>query len=195
MEQRQDASETPPADAVDDASSTATEGGESVLDRYFWPLFAAVFVLAAGAGVGITYLQYDRVAQAVEAVPYTDRAAQVAAALPYVGKSTQEDTRREYGAFAKLDGLIVNPAGSGGNRYLALSLAFEMASAQGKQDLEEKQIVVKDAVLNLLSKRTVDELSDPDRRDVLKKALREETNVILGEGTVRRIYFTEFVLQ
>jgi len=64
-----------------------------------------------------------------------------------------------------------------------------------ENELEDNKVVVKDAVLALLSEHTAGELSDPDQRDELKDELLKETNRILNSGTVDRLYFTEFVLQ
>lgn len=190
MGQRDPASETS-SDSVDE------EPASSLVERQFWPLLVGVVLLSTAVGVGIVYLQYSRIDQSLQSVPYADR---VARTIPYIGSpadSSAEASKkpREYGSFTRMKGLVVNPAGSGGNRYLAVSLAFESESRSVEEEIKKKRIVVRDAVLSLLSEQTVDELSDPDRRDELKKMLREETNGILRSGTVNRLYFTEFVLQ
>lgn len=202
MEQRRDASsESPPSDAVDEETSTADEtDAEPVLERYFWPLLAASVLLAVAAGVGVAYTQYGRLSRAAASVQPPEQIAQVAGSIPYVrgmvdSLEAEEGATREYGTFTKLEGLIVNPADSEGRRYLALSLAFETTSSSVAEELTDKEVVVRDAVLDLLSERTVKELTAPARRDDLKKMLLEETNRILSNGTVHRLYFTEFVLQ
>lgn len=195
MEQRPDApSETAP-DSVDESSP-------SIVERYFWPILLGTVVLSIGASAAVVYTQYSQVDQTLRSIPYVDQTRQLAtnaaSALPYVGgadtSSGAADAPKEYGSFTRMDGLVVNPSGSDG-RYLAVSIAFESNSPSVKTELENKTVVVQDAVLNLLSSKTVEELSDPDRRDELKEELRKETNSILGSGAIKRLYFTEFVLQ
>jgi flagellar basal body-associated protein FliL len=41
----------------------------------------------------------------------------------------------------------------------------------------------------------VPELTDIDRRSFLKDTLRTSVNQILKDGSVRRLYFTQYVLQ
>lgn len=189
MERRQD--ETPgssPAEAVgEDAQATATPGDAppSFLARHFKALLIALIVLAAAAGAGVAYMQYGRVAQ-------------VATALPFVGGGGETGEKAEPegpGSFTEMKGLVVNPAESGGARYLAVSLAFETNSPAVLEELKAKEIVLRDAVLDLLSQHTAAELSATDRRDELKERLRGATNDLLNSGTVDRLYFTQFVLQ
>jgi len=207
MEQREDDAAKDPSGTVDEEGpSEEPKGDGTIVERRFGLLLFATLLIAAGAGTAVTYLQYDRVGETLSSIPYTDQVGQVATQVPYAGQvvaalpqvdgpETSPNEPREYGSFAEIEQLVVNPAGSEGERYLAVSLALETTSASVETELEEKRVVVQDAVLNLLSKQTVDELSDPTNRGELKKALRREVNGILGPESVKQIYFTEFVLQ
>ena len=150
-----------------------------------------------GAGAAVAYAQYEQVDRTLRSVPYGDQAVQharrLASALPYVG--TSEDEQQSYGSFTRMKGLVVNPAGSDGTRYLAASIAFESKSGGVRAEIENKKVVVKDTILTLLSEQTAKELSDPNRRGKLKEKLVGATNHVLSGGTVDRLYFTEFVLQ
>ncbi len=180
--------------------------GKTLIERHFLLLLAGALGLAGVAGVGVTYAEYSRVGETIQSIPYVGEAVgtpgkvpyadQIVGVLPFVeGNDADELGPGESGSFAQLNGLVVNPAGSQGNRYLAVSIAFETGSPSVETELQNKKIVVKDAVLRLLSERTAEELSNPERRDDLKEALLSETNRILNDGTVDRLYFTEFVLQ
>ena len=159
------------------------------------------------AGVGVTYAQYDRVGETIQSIPHVGQIAQNPGKVPYAdqivgmipfvggGGGDKDAKSKKIGSLSRLKGLVINPAGSQGNRYLAVSIVFETETPGVKQELDEKKVIVKDAVLRLLSERTVEELSDPKQRDGLKKALREEANAVLSTGEVDRLYFTEFVLQ
>jgi len=182
------------------------EEGKSIIERHFLLVLALALGVAGVAGVGVTYADYSRVGDTIQSIPYVGEAVappgkvpyadQIRGVLPFVGgKDTEELGPGETGSFAQLKGLVVNPAGSQGNRYLAVSIAFETKAASVKSELKTKKVVVKDAVLRLLSERTAEELANPELRDDLKTSLLSETNRILNDGKVDRLYFTEFVLQ
>ena len=208
MEQRQDDGDPSASGSGDERDGSVGEAdGRTLIERHFLLLLAAALGLAGVAGVGVTYAEYSRVGETIQSIPYVGQVAenpgtvpyadQIMGLLPFGGEASDDGKKApgEYGSFTRLDGLVVNPAKSGGNRYLAVSIAFEAGEVSVETELKNKKVVVKDAVLRLLSERTVDELSDPGQRDDLKAALIKETNRILTKGTVDRLYFTEFVLQ
>ena len=100
----------------------------------------------------------------------------------------------EFGAFSEMTGVIVNPAGTDGSRYLMLNLAFE-GSEEAIATLKAREVVVKDRVLSHLSGQTMERLSRFAARDTLKQELRARVNGVLGEHAVSRLYFTQYVLQ
>lgn len=100
----------------------------------------------------------------------------------------------EYGQFKELQGLIINPTNSDG-RFLMLNIGLETAEPAVLEELDQKDIVVKDTILRLMSERTVQELGDITRRDTLKQVLIDALNGILNNGKIDRIYFTQYVIQ
>jgi len=190
MERRQDSTSAPPSGDAVEASEGEGAGEDTstgVLERYFRVILVAAIGVAAAGGGAVAYLQYEWLVQQ-------------ARALPVVGETSSasgggDQSNKTFGTFTEVEGLIVNPADSGGSRYLAVSLAFETSSSGVVDEIKEKEVVVRDAVLDLLSERTSAELTAPARRDTLKQMLRDRTNRLLQSGTVDRLYFTQFVLQ
>jgi flagellar FliL protein len=101
----------------------------------------------------------------------------------------------EYGAFSEIQGLIVNPAGTEGLRYLMVNVGFESAKPKVLEEVTTKEVAVRDAILKILSEKTVPQLADIALRDSLKIEIRDTVNVILSDGQVDRLYFTQYVLQ
>lgn len=93
-----------------------------------------------------------------------------------------------------LSNLVLNPAGSGGVRFLVASLAL-VVSEEAATVLEARDAEARDLVLTVLSARTVEELSDVSRRDEIRQELRSEINGMLGFDGVQRIFFPQFVIQ
>ena len=121
------------------------------------------------------------------------RAATPAGTTEEVEEAHAED--EEPPAFSELQGIVVNPAGTDGQRYLLVNAGFEMKDPATVEELGTREIVVRDAIVSILSRMTVPELSDVGRRGVLKEEIREAVNETLREGEVTRFYFTQYVLQ
>ena len=101
----------------------------------------------------------------------------------------------EYGEFMEMESLIVNPSGTEGKRYLMVKIGLESDKNKALEEVTEKAVVVRDAILKNLSARTVDELATIESHDKIKEGLREVINEILEEGEITRLYFTQYVLQ
>lgn len=94
-----------------------------------------------------------------------------------------------------IENLIVNPAGTQGTRFLLLTLAFESRDTQLLEALKQRDVEVRDAILNLLGSYTIPELSEVERREQVKDAVRERLHRLLGRETIGRIHFPQFVIQ
>lgn len=101
----------------------------------------------------------------------------------------------EYGLFMEMQGLVVNPSGTEGRRYLMAHIGFESDEQDALEELKDREIVVRDVILRLLGRRTVAELSASEQRAELKEELRTAVNDVLQEGAIDRLYFTQYVLQ
>ncbi|WP_412061178.1 flagellar basal body-associated protein FliL [Rubrivirga sp. IMCC45206] len=126
--------------------------------------------------------------------------AQPEALLQLTGNAPPDSTAApdpaEFGVFAELDAIVVNPQGTGGRRYLMIKLGVEAEEERTLARLDELQPAAVDAVHHLLSSETVEQLSDITLRDSLKENIRTQFNTMLGEdGPITRIYFTQYVLQ
>ncbi len=76
-----------------------------------------------------------------------------------------------------------------------VNLGLEVNKESVLEELSQKDMVVRDTVLRLLSARTVAELADISLRETIKQELMQEINRVLAEGKVQRLYFTQYVLQ
>lgn len=142
-------------------------------------LLLPLMLVMTGGGVWLAYSQYGQVDQAANQL---------------MTMFASDSTEIEYGSFYEIKGLIINPAGSEGTRYLMVNIGFESNESSVLTDLENKEVVVRDHILNILGERTAEELGDISKRDALKKELLRSINKVV-EGKVDRLYFTQYVLQ
>lgn len=142
-------------------------------------LLVLVLVVAIAGGSLLAFTQRDRLAG-------------------FAGGATAEEAPAapvEYGQFLEVQGLIVNPAHTEGRRYLMVNVGLESAQPKVLEELEQKEVVVRDTLIKLLGHHTVEELAAIERRAQLKEELRQAVNGLLSKGAVDRIYFTQYVLQ
>jgi flagellar FliL protein len=99
------------------------------------------------------------------------------------------------GPLYSFDTFIVNLADPGGTRYLKVSMQAEVDSNKVIEEIEKRKPQVRDLVLTVLSSKTYAEVSTPQGKIALKQEIIRRLNLILTTGTVRNIYFTEFVSQ
>jgi flagellar FliL protein len=94
-----------------------------------------------------------------------------------------------------IEQMIVNPAGTGGRRFLSASIGFELGDEAANVAMQTKEAIVRDALITILSSQTVPELSDSAQRERLRKLIRLRVSKLLGTDDISAVYFTEFVLQ
>jgi flagellar protein FliL len=99
------------------------------------------------------------------------------------------------GSIYLIENIVVNPAGTEGRRFLSASVGFEMATGAGSQLLTEREAVVRDALITILSAQTVPDLSDYKRREQLRQLIKLRMEKLLQTKEIAAVYFTEFVLQ
>lgn len=170
------------------------------------PLIAVLVVgLAVGAGSGAVVvgpMVAKKMGFTTHTIPAADSGSAEAAAAEEGGKKGEGGG--EHGAKGAdaaaptvypLENLVLNPAGSGGSRYLLLSITIECSDAKGVAMLTGRDAELKDLILTSLSKRTVDELSDVGGREAIKTQLIDAIRERFGKGSVKQLYFPQFVIQ
>ncbi|MGD2149051.1 MAG: flagellar basal body-associated FliL family protein [Desulfobacterales bacterium] len=82
-----------------------------------------------------------------------------------------------------------------GKRYLKITMEIEVAKEEDKLKIESNIPRLRDTVLILLSSQTLKDINTMEGKLELKHAILLRMNQILGNKTVRKIFFTEFVVQ
>jgi flagellar FliL protein len=115
------------------------------------------------------------------------------------GHSGETDIKNTTGSASGLifsvDDMIVNPAQTNGKMLLLASLGLSVENEEVKKSLEEKQVIVKDAIISVLSSKSVTQLSSATYRDTLKTEILKNLNVQMPGSKVNNIYFSKFIIQ
>jgi flagellar FliL protein len=94
----------------------------------------------------------------------------------------------------QVEDLVVNPAGSGGTRFLVAAVSLD-ADPEAQEELTARNAEARDLLLTALASRTVDELSDVAHREEIREQLKGALNTMLGYEGVHRVFFPQFVIQ
>jgi flagellar FliL protein len=106
-----------------------------------------------------------------------------------------ERQAKEIGPMVHIDSFIVNILDQGEVRYLKAAITLEADTAEAAAELNQRMPQIKDAILLLVGNKTFAELSDLQGRLQLRAELLNRVNSLLLSGKVKRIYFTDFVVQ
>jgi flagellar FliL protein len=146
-------------------------------------LFGLLILLLIGVGVvAWLLLQRNNTAQPQ---------AQAAAAAP----SAATVAAQEVGPMVSIDPFIVNILDHETTRYLKAAITLEVDSPEAGSEAEQRMPQLQDAILLLVGNKTFDELRDLQGKLQLRAELMEKLNKIMHKGQVRKIYFTDFVVQ
>lgn len=96
-----------------------------------------------------------------------------------------------------LDTYIVNLMGKTGmsKKYLKVGIMLGIGSEEQKPGIDQYKPLINDSVLILLSSKTYNELGTVEGKIQLKQELIMRMNQVMGAPMVKKIYFTEFVVQ
>lgn len=94
-----------------------------------------------------------------------------------------------------MDDVVLNPAGTEGQRFLIARVALQGAGETFVEDMTARDAEVRDVVVRLLSAKTVVELADAGRRETVKKELQGALAARFPKAGIRAVLFPQFVIQ
>ena len=94
-----------------------------------------------------------------------------------------------------LDEIVVNPAHTGGRRYLAVTMGFQTSLPEADKLFEKNKPLIRDALISLLSSKELDKLADIAYRDSLKMEIKDNVNRQMRDSAVTQVVFSSYVLQ
>lgn len=106
-----------------------------------------------------------------------------------------EKQAEQVGPMVNIDSFIVNIMDDHESRYLKAAITIEVDRKEASTEINQRMPQVKDAVLLLIGNKTFAELNDLQGKIQLRAELINKINSILLKGKVKRIYFTDFVVQ
>ena len=94
-----------------------------------------------------------------------------------------------------IDDIVVNPANTGGSRFLSVSIGFELGSDRLAGQFEGRELIVRDALITILSSKTVAQLTDAKQKEVIRYQIQKRVSDLLSTDQIKGVYYKDFVLQ
>jgi flagellar basal body-associated protein FliL len=198
-------SDETPKDSAEDAAATAPSkpsGLKAILISS-----AILAVVMGGIGFALAYFVVPsrlQSASTAPATPTTAAAPVAATAAPVATPPANEKTARTPEEIAAeggkavtkftLEDITVNIADTRGNRFVRAGVYFE-ADAAVLEELEANRARMIDTVGQVLSTKTLDQLTSPNIRGNLREELLGIINPTLKQGHVDNLYFTDLLVQ
>lgn len=139
-------------------------------------IIITVVVILIGAGGGIAGWQYYKL---------------------YISGPEMKGTKeavQDPGIWA-MDPIVVNLMDDNGERYLKTTIQIEVSNQECVSELDRLKPKVTDNVLVLLSSKRYKEIAGFEGKQTLRDEVAVRLNRYLTKGQVRRVYFTEFLIQ
>jgi flagellar protein FliL len=104
-----------------------------------------------------------------------------------------EEKKTQKSALVALDPFVMNLSEQG--RFLKVVMQFELVDAADQPMVNERTPQLRDAIITLVSSKSVDAVSSPEGKFQLKDELLLRANQAVGKDVFKNLYFTEFVMQ
>ncbi|MEO5364177.1 MAG: flagellar basal body-associated FliL family protein [Magnetococcus sp. DMHC-8] len=169
------------AEEAEKAEKESGGGGGGLL-KIIIPVVA--LLLGAGGGYMMGSGKAEKQVEEVKALQPEPKAGEV-----------PKDTKAMVGDMYKLDPFVVNLNEPKGSRYLKATIQLEMSASDLKSELDRRSAQMQDVILALLTSKTFQELQSLEGKFRLREELLSRINALLVNGTIARVYFTEFVIQ
>ena len=143
-------------------------------------IIAVAVVLLIGVGVGVFLFMGGEEEEKIS---------------PEQEQAELEMQAKQVGPMVNIDTFIVNIIDDEESRYLKAAITLELNTPEGAAEVAERMAQIKDAILLLVGNKTFSELQDLQGKIQLRAELINRINSVLLKGKVKRIYFTDFVVQ
>jgi flagellar FliL protein len=121
-------------------------------------------------------------------------ARKTAADKHHKAKKTKSGEPKESHVYLMKD-IVINPAGTGGTRFLSVSFGFELESLEMMRMFEGREPIIRDALITILSSKTVAQLTDFKQKEIIRYQIKKRVSQIMDTEELAGVYYTDFVLQ
>jgi len=179
--------------AAEGGEASEAKGGSKVM---LFAIIGAVVVLLGGGGAFFVMSKSEPPAEEdaeehVAAEPPKKEESHSGSTSPGAGIATPG----KGGEYFPLEAIVVNISDRDRDRFLKLKAELELSNLTVADELRIGMPQIKDVIITLLSAQSLDDIKCIEGKDLLKEEILTRLNAMVKTGKVRRVFFTEFVVQ
>jgi flagellar basal body-associated protein FliL len=103
-----------------------------------------------------------------------------------------EEGEEPLGAIVPFETFLVNLSGGS---YIRTQIQVEFETLDVPTKFYSRQVPIRDSIINLLTQQTAESLQTTQGKERIRNEIRAVINQTLRKEEVRRVYFTQFVIQ
>jgi flagellar basal body-associated protein FliL len=94
-----------------------------------------------------------------------------------------------------METVVVNLGGISSNRYLRVQTSLEVGNEDDQKMISEKEVILRDKMISFFSSKTMRDVETEGGLFKLRLELKDILNELVGSGIIKRIYFSDFIVQ
>jgi flagellar FliL protein len=98
------------------------------------------------------------------------------------------------GKLIPMETFLVNLAGSRGSKLVKMNIELELENEAVMSEIEKRKPQIRDIIIIILSSKNYDQIVTKEGKDALRDEVRDTVNSFLTKGHIKRVYFTEFIV-
>ncbi len=171
------------------------EGGEKKSSKMMMIIIIVVLLLVIIIGAVVTVLLLSDDEEAVQK-EQPQKVEKKVKKKKHTSISDEELRKlSEVGPLYPLDTFTVNLKSDSGRRYLKVTMDLELSGPELTAELDAKTAVIRDRIIRILTSKTLEEVSSRKGKNKLSAQIMDALNMMLDDGEIKGVYFTEFVIQ
>lgn len=103
-----------------------------------------------------------------------------------------EEGEEPLGAIYPLDSFVLNLSDG---KFIRTQVQLEFSGNDIPRRFYNRSVILRDALINLITKKSSDELLDESGKNKLKEEIKQTINDVLKREEVKNVYLTQFVIQ
>jgi flagellar protein FliL len=181
---------------AEEATTTEETPKEKKSSNMLMIIIIVVLVLIIVIGGVLAFLLMGSDEENVSSAPQV-KEKQVSQPKRNSSSNMMESSRQlsDIGILYPLDTFTVNLKSDSGRRYLKVTLSLELEGDELSLELDAKTAVLRDRIIRILSSKTLEEISSKKGKSKVEVQIMDILNSMISDGTIKGIYFTEFVIQ
>lgn len=112
-------------------------------------------------------------------------------------KKQHEEAGKEeefIGQIIPMETFLVNLSGTRGSKLVRINMELEVSGPEVQEEIDKRKPQIRDIIIIMLSSKTFAQVSTREGKEQLRNEIRDTVNPFLTKGQIKRVYFTEFIL-